>query len=64
LNLYFPKDAQELIQKNYEWTINPFLVTSKPAIFNAEYDVLIDMISDSCYQALLKSKPISEFWAQ
>jgi hypothetical protein len=46
LNLYFPKDAQELIRKNYEWIINPFLVTSKPATLNAtEYEVLIDMIA-------------------
>jgi len=65
LNSYFPKDIQELIQKNYEWIINPFSVTSKPAALNAaEYEVLIDMISDSYNQTSFKSKPISEFWAQ
>lgn len=40
-------------------------MTSKPAALNAEeYEVLIDMVSDSYYQTSFKSKPISEFWAQ
>ncbi|CAI6361060.1 unnamed protein product [Macrosiphum euphorbiae] len=40
-------------------------VTSKPAALNAvEYEILIDMVSDSYYQTSFKSKPISEFWAQ
>ncbi|XP_025414925.1 zinc finger BED domain-containing protein 5-like [Sipha flava] len=40
-------------------------LTSKPAALNAaEYEVLIDMVSDSYYQTSFKSKPISEFWAQ
>ncbi|KAL4113559.1 hypothetical protein QTP88_017166 [Uroleucon formosanum] len=65
LNSYFPKDVQESIRKNYEWILNPFSVTSKPAALNAaEYEVLIDMVSDSYYQTSFKSKPISEFWAQ
>jgi predicted component of type VI protein secretion system len=51
LNSYFPKDVQESIRKNYEWILNPFSVTSKPAALNAaEYEVLIDMVSDSYYQ--------------
>lgn len=66
LNSYFPKDVQESIRKNYEWILNPFSVTSKPAaaLNAAEYEVLIDMVSDSYYQTSFKSKPISEFWAQ
>lgn len=47
------------------WIIGPFSVTSKSAAFNAkEYKILIEMISDSHYQASFKSKPISEFWVQ
>ncbi|XP_025424878.1 zinc finger BED domain-containing protein 5-like [Sipha flava] len=65
LNSYFPKDVQESIRKNYEWILNPFSVTSKSAALNAaEYEVLIDIVSDSYYQTSFKSKPISEFWAQ
>jgi hypothetical protein len=62
LNLYFPKDAQEWIRKNFERIINSFLVTLKPATLNAtEYEVLINMISDSYYQTLFICKPLSEF---
>ena len=40
-------------------------LSSKPAALNAaEYEILIDMVSDSYYQTSSKSKPISEFWAQ
>lgn len=65
LNSYFLKDVQESIRKNYEWILNPFSVTSKLTALNAaEYEVLIDMVSDSYYHTSFKSKPISEFWAQ
>ncbi|XP_050527868.1 zinc finger BED domain-containing protein 5-like [Daktulosphaira vitifoliae] len=62
---YIESDAQESIQKNCEWIINPFSVTSKPAALNAaEYEVFIDMVSESHNQTSFKNKPISEFWAQ
>jgi len=49
----FPRDAKESIGKNYEWIIDPFSVTSKPAILNAiEYEVLIDMVLDSHYHQI------------
>lgn len=36
---------------------------SKPTAFNvAEYEVFIDMISDSLYQVSFKIKPISGFF--
>ncbi|XP_050544327.1 zinc finger BED domain-containing protein 5-like [Daktulosphaira vitifoliae] len=63
--LLHTEDAQESIQKNCEWIINPFSVTSKPAALNAaEYEVFIDMVSESHNQTSFKNKPISEFWAQ
>jgi len=53
-------DAQELIRKNYEWIIDPFSVTSKPIALNAaEYEVLIDMVSNSNYH--LKAKQFLNF---
>lgn len=65
LNSYFPRDTQESIRKNSEWIVDPFSVTSKPAALTAaEYEVLIDMVSDSHCQASFKSKPLPEFWAQ
>lgn len=40
-------------------------MTSKLAAFNAaEYEVHIDMVSESYYQTSFKSKLIPEFWAQ
>jgi len=47
------------------WVVDPFSVTSKPVALNvAKYGILINMVSDSHYQASFKSKPHSKFWDQ
>ncbi|KAJ4427753.1 hypothetical protein ANN_25406 [Periplaneta americana] len=64
MNSYLPRDIQESIRKKFEWIVDPFPVKSKPAALTAEeYEVLIEMVSDSHCQASFKSKSLPEFWA-
>lgn len=54
-----------MIRENFELIVDPFSLTSKPnSITAVEYEVLIDMVSDSHCQASFKNKPLSEFRAQ
>lgn len=59
---YFPDEENEKL-KNYTWIRNPFIVQKRPEKFTAkEYEIFIDMISDSSLQPIFEKLSLPEFW--
>ena len=55
---YFPPTTDDI-----DWVRNPFIITNKPASLKAEeYEILIDLISDSQLKQKFDDIPLNNFW--
>lgn len=62
LEHYFPTAQDEKLQE-YEWVVNPFAVSKKPNILSSnEYELLIEISTDSTLKSTFDSEGYSHFW--